>query len=253
MLASRAEDDRGEPLGCALTGEKRDDPRVHRRARVPWNEVIMPAAERNARFWDRIARKYAASPVSDEAGYERTLERTRSYLKSADAVLEFGCGTGATAVKLAPSVARYVATDVSPEMIAIARERAQAQSASNIEFAVATPEAASLTDASFDAALGFNILHLLPARADALAAVRRLLKPGGVFVSKTPCLKEMNPLIRLFVPLAQAIGQAPYVAFLSAEEVERDIAAAGFEIVERGRHGARRKQEPRIFIVARKP
>jgi hypothetical protein len=62
----------------------------------------------------------------------------------------------------------------------------------------------------------------------------------------------MNPLIRLFVPLAQAIGQAPYVAFLSAEEVERDIAAAGFEIVERDRHGSRGKQEPRIFIVARK-
>lgn len=212
----------------------------------------MPAINRNARFWDRIARKYAASPISDAAGYERTLERTRAYLKPAHAAFEFGCGTGSTAIALAPSVARYVATDFSPKMIELAREKAAAQSAPTLEFAVATPENASYPDASFDAALGFNILHLLPARADTLAAVHRLLKPGGVFISKTPCLKEMNPLVRAIVPIAQAIGQAPYVTSLSAEDVELEIAAAGFEIVERDRHVTRRTQEPRIFIVARK-
>ena len=36
----------------------------------------------DARFWDRIARKYAADTISDMAGYERTLERTRHYLDS---------------------------------------------------------------------------------------------------------------------------------------------------------------------------
>jgi hypothetical protein len=41
-------------------------------------------------FWDGAARKYAARPVADPAGYERTLERTRHYLKGADAVVEFG-------------------------------------------------------------------------------------------------------------------------------------------------------------------
>ncbi|WP_338000423.1 hypothetical protein [Chelativorans sp. YIM 93263] len=30
----------------------------------------------DARFWDRTARKYAAGPITDMAGYERTLERT---------------------------------------------------------------------------------------------------------------------------------------------------------------------------------
>ena len=27
----------------------------------------------DARFWDRIARKYAADPIADSAGYERTI------------------------------------------------------------------------------------------------------------------------------------------------------------------------------------
>lgn len=209
-------------------------------------------ADKNARFWDRIARKYAASPISDTAGYERTLARMRELLKPADVVLEFGCGTGTTALNLAPSAARYIASDVSPEMIAIARQKAAAQSVENIEFAVATPEAAPWPDASFDAVMAFNLLHLVEAREAALRAVHRLLKPRGLFVSKTPCLKEMNPSIRLLVPVMRAFGKAPFVAFFSADALEREIGGAGFEIVERDRHGSRRKQEPRIFLVARK-
>lgn len=205
----------------------------------------------DARFWDREARKYAASPIADEAGYERTLAAARIYLKPEHVVFEFGCGTGTSALKLAPSVARYVATDISPEMIAIAREKAAAQGCANVEFAVAAPDTAGWPEASFDAALGFNIVHLIEDRGGALAAVRRLLKPGGVFISKTPCLKEMNPLIRVLVPILKMFGQAPYVSFLSAADVEREIAAAGFDIVERARHGSKRK-DPRIFVVARK-
>lgn len=210
----------------------------------------MPQAD-NARFWDRIARKYAADPIADMAGYERTLEHTRRYLKSTDVAFEFGCGTGTTALKLAPSVARFHATDISSEMIAIAREKAVAEGAANIGFEVATPDAAPSADANFDVALAFNVLHLVAAREAALSGVHRVLKPGGMFISKTPCLEEMNIAIRLAVPLMQAIGQAPYVAFFSADEIEREIVSAGFEVVERARHGARGK-DVRPFLVARK-
>lgn len=211
----------------------------------------MPLAANDSRFWDRAARKYAASPIADMPGYDRTLDHTRRYLKSTDTVFEFGCGTGTTALNLAPSVARIVASDVSGEMIAIAREKAQAQGCANVAFEVATPDAAPWPYVTFDAALSFNVLHLVAARAAALGGVRRLLKPGGLFISKTPCLKEMNPFIRVAVPLMQALGQAPYVAFFSAEELECEIGAAGFEIVERDHHGSRRK-DPRLFLVARK-
>lgn len=205
----------------------------------------------SARFWDRIARKYAASPIEDMAGYERTIDHARRLLKSTDTVFEFGCGTGTTALKLAPSVARYVASDISAEMIAIGREKAAAEGSAKLEFAVATPEAAPYPDASFDAAIAFNVLHLIEDRAGALRAAHRLLKPGGLFLSKTPQLKAMNPGIRLLVPLMQAIGQAPYVAFLSADDLERDIAASGFEIIERAKHGSGKK-DLRTFFVARK-
>jgi ubiquinone/menaquinone biosynthesis C-methylase UbiE len=204
----------------------------------------------DACFWDRIARKYAADKIQDLAGYERTLDRTRHFLRSGDTVLELGCGTGTTALTLAPHVSRIVATDVSSEMIAIAREKAAAQSSSNVDFSTATPDSMSSPKGLFDAILAFNLLHLLAARASAFAQVHRLLKPGGLFITKTPCLAEMNPLIRLAVPLMRMVGKAPYVAFFSAGDLESEIEASGFTIVERARHGSKRK-DPRIFVVAR--
>jgi ubiquinone/menaquinone biosynthesis C-methylase UbiE len=204
----------------------------------------------DARFWDRIARKYASDPIADMAGYERTLERTRHYLKGDEAAFEFGCGTGTTALRLAPSVGRIMATDISGEMIAIAREKAKAEGCTNATFEVGQP-AAPWPDATFDVAFGFNVLHLVAEREAALRGVHRMLRPGGLFISKTPCLKEMNPLLRIAVPLAQLIGKAPHVAFLSAADLEREIAAAGFEIIERARHASRGK-DARPFLVARR-
>jgi ubiquinone/menaquinone biosynthesis C-methylase UbiE len=205
----------------------------------------------DTRFWDRIARKYAAGRIKDMAGYERTIARTRQLLRSSDTVLEVGCGTGTTALALAPLVSRIVASDVSSEMIAIAREKATAQSCQNAEFEVATAEHLPGLAGSYDAALAFNILHLTSNRPSTLASIHRLLKPGGLLISKTPCLSEMNPLIRYAVPVAQVLGRAPSVSFFTAAELEDEIATAGFAIIESERHGSGRK-DPRIFVVARK-
>ena len=78
---------------------------------------------RKAAFWDRIARKYAADPIADLAGYEATLRRVQDFLSPAYDVLELGCGTGTTALRLAPFTWQMLATDVSAEMIAIAQEK----------------------------------------------------------------------------------------------------------------------------------
>ena len=212
----------------------------------------MPRTTDDTRFWDRAARKYAADPIADMAGYERTLERTASLLKASDTVLELGCGTGTTALRLAPRVRQIVATDVSGEMIAIAREKAAAQGCRNVEFMAVAADRAPGLDGSYDAVLAFNLLHLVPDRPAALAQAHRLLRPGGLLVSKTPCLSEMNLLIRLAVPVMRLVGRAPSVSFFTAPELEADIAAAGFEIMERARHGSGRK-DARIFIAARKP
>jgi ubiquinone/menaquinone biosynthesis C-methylase UbiE len=209
------------------------------------------SATSEARFWDRIARKYSSDPVKDVAGYERTLARTRELLAGTDTILEIGCGTGTTALKLAPSVQRIVGTDISAEMISIARERAAAAALDNAEFNTGPAQHIASSDRSFDAVLAFNLLHLVADRPATLREVMRVLKPGGLLISKTPCLAEMNVLIRLAVPAMRAIGKAPYVSFFSGSQLEAEITRMGFAIIERARHGSGRKNA-RIFIVARK-
>jgi ubiquinone/menaquinone biosynthesis C-methylase UbiE len=204
----------------------------------------------DARFWNRMARGYAKSAIADVAGYERTLERTRAHLKATDAVLEFVCGTGTTAIRLAPHVARYVATDIAEGMIAVGREKA-AEAGVAVTFEVTTVAGMAGDGSAYDVALGFNILHLIDDRRAALANIARLLKPGGLLITKTVCLKAMNPLLRVAVPLMRAVGQAPFVAILGPDDVARDIEAAGFTIVERGYHGSK-KNDPRPFFVAKK-
>lgn len=211
----------------------------------------MISAANDPRFWDRIARKYAADPIADMAGYEKTLERTRSYLGSGDTVLEFGCGTGSTALRLAPHVARMIATDISAEMITIAREKAEAQGCSNVDFRRAPLIDGAVAETGLDAVLAYSVLHLVADRRALLARLHGMLKPGGLFISKTPCLSEMNPLIRVALPLMQVIRKAPYVEFFSGADLEADVAAAGFRIIEKGRHATKGK-DIRLFLVAQR-
>ncbi|ANK83627.1 MAG: hypothetical protein TEF_20145 [Rhizobiales bacterium NRL2] len=202
-----------------------------------------------AAFWDRSARKYAARPVKDMGAYEKTLDRVRAHLSVGDEVLETGCGTGTTALKLADAAGRITATDISAGMIAIGREKAAAQDVANIEFRQATLEQ-DMPAGPFDAVLAFNLLHLLTDPADAIDRVRNLVRPGGLFISKTVCLGRRAWHFRALIGGLQLIGKAPHVSFLDVAELEAMVTGAGFEIIETGDYPAK---PPSHFIVARRP
>ncbi|TAJ89763.1 bifunctional 2-polyprenyl-6-hydroxyphenol methylase/3-demethylubiquinol 3-O-methyltransferase UbiG [Reyranella sp.] len=205
----------------------------------------------DARFWDRSSRKYAKSAISDQAGYERTLERTRGLLRPGDRVLELGCGTGTTALRLAGDVRDYLATDVSAGMIAIANEKHAAGPIPALAFRTATVEALAPDAASFNAVLGFNYLHLVRDLPGTLRRIHTLLAAEGLFISKTPCVGDMNPLLRLALPAMRAIGMAPYAGVFRVAELSRHIGAAGFDILATENH-ATKGNDKRPYIVARK-
>lgn len=205
----------------------------------------------DARFWDRAARKYARSPIADQAGYERTLDRTRSLLRPRDSVLELGCGTGTTALLLAGAVQDYLATDISAEMIAIASGKHAAAPVPALAFRTTTAEALASDAVRFDEVLGFNYLHMVRDLPGTLRNIRTLLAPEGLFISKTPCVGDMNPLIRLALPAMRAIGKAPNVGVFRAEELSGHISAAGFDILATENH-ATKGDDHRPYIVARR-
>ncbi len=205
----------------------------------------------NAAFWDKIAPKYATDPIKDMESYEYTLGRTKSYLSADDRVLEIGCGTGSTALLIAPHVREIVGTDVSPGMIRIANGKVDGATA-NARFRAASAEEAARSTEPFDVVMGFNLFHLVDRAEDIFADIYRLLPKGGYFISKTPCLSDPSVgfkrfLFKAMIPPMQWIGKAPTVRFFTQSELEKAIEFAGFEIVEAGNFPAISR-----YIVARK-
>ena len=137
------------------------------------------------KFWDKSAAKDAKSPVSDEATYQRKRKETQGFLAPDMHILEFGCGTGTTAVHHAPDVQHIDAIDISDNMLEIGRGRASESTIENITFTRGTLTEFHADTASLDAVLGLNVIHLLPDRHAVITEVARILKPGGIFVSST--------------------------------------------------------------------
>lgn len=101
-------------------------------------------------------------------------------------LLDVATGIGEPAVTAARKVGpagRVVATDISPEMLAIGRKRAAELGLGNVEFVEVDAEALDFPDGSFDAVLCRFGLMFLPDVAATLRRIYRLLVPGGQFAA----------------------------------------------------------------------
>lgn len=135
--------------------------------------------DRSERFWDKIAKRYSKRPVPDEAVYQKKLQVTREYFRPDMEALEFGCGTGSTAIAHAPYVKHIQAIDISAKMIEIAQGKADSKDVETVTFRHSTIDEFSVPDQSLDAVLGLSILHLLENKEEVIAKVHQILKPGG--------------------------------------------------------------------------
>ena len=187
---------------------------------------------KDRQFWEKLADKYFQKPVSNEDIYEGKLTRTRRYLEPSHSVFEFGCGTGTTALKHAEHVKHILATDVADNMLEYGRQQAEEVGIQNVEFLRTSIEDYVHEGERFDVVLGLNILHLCRDPRVVMEKVHALLKPGGIFIQSTACLGDMNPLIRLALPVMTLIGKAPYVHVMTADELYRHVDACGFHIVD---------------------
>ncbi len=121
------------------------------------------------------------------------LEKLRTAVPDEDRharVLDAACGTGMHAIALAKTGMRVFGTDLSPEMIRIAKENARtAQSKAKFKAAGFGSLAGAFADSSpypFDSiiCLGNSLPHLLSVEVilDALVDMARCLRPGGLLL-----------------------------------------------------------------------
>ncbi len=97
-------------------------------------------------------------------------------------VLDVASGTGAPSLQIARAVAptgHVTATDLSPEPLKIAAERARQRGLTNINFEVADVHHLPFPDAGFDLVTSRMAVTFFSDLPRALAEMRRVLKPGG--------------------------------------------------------------------------
>lgn len=140
-------------------------------------------------------------------------------------VLEIGCGTGLFTAEIAAKGHRLTAIDISPDLIALARERVTSD---NVTFMVENAYATTFPDAGFDAIIGSSCLHHLDI-ARALPEFYRLLKPGGRIMFTEPNMLNPQIFLQKNIPvLKRMAGDSPdetaFVRFTLAAELGR----AGF-------------------------
>lgn len=201
---------------------------------------------KSQKFWNKYAERYAARPLKNVAAYEAMLADAATRLRPTDRVLELGCGTGGTAIRLAPYVAQWIATDFSAEMVRISRAK---PAGDNLTFAISDAETA-FEAGPFDAICAFSLLHLVEDMPTTLQSIQASLRPGGRLICKTWCFADMRWSLRLLFRMLHLLGLFPTAKMLSEADLIAAIRGAGLEIVDKQVFGEH-LQSP--YFVARRP
>lgn len=188
----------------------------------------------NEVYWNRRSEIFDTQIFKTyEDAYGKTIDNTQKYLKKTDRVLDIGCGTGVTTIKLSASVSEITAVDTAPEMLRKAKEKAGREKAANIDFILGDMFMEDLKSGYFDAIMIFNVLLYIPDQAAAMKRLHELLKPGGYLMVASDCLKYSFTKEAVRKWYRSHTGKMPFVEFYTPESLERQIQGGGFEIVER--------------------
>jgi SAM-dependent methyltransferase len=117
-------------------------------------------------------------------------------LRPGETVLDLGSGPGLDALLAAKKVGptgRVIGVDMTPEMLARARENARRAGAANVEFREGRLEAMPVEDASVDAVTSNCVINLVPDKAAVFREVARVLRPGGRVVVADIVLERPLP------------------------------------------------------------
>ena len=131
------------------------------------------------KIWDLYAPIYSRAMRAEERSYAYLYRRIPKLVRAKE-VLELATGPGLLAKRIAPVTKHMLATDYAAGMIAEAKKGACPR---NLRFEVADALSLPYADASFDAVIIVNALHLLPEPERALREIARVLRPDGILIA----------------------------------------------------------------------
>jgi ubiquinone/menaquinone biosynthesis C-methylase UbiE len=191
-----------------------------------WNEAVGDAWVEHADHFDETLQPFG------DAAFDRLS------LTPGDRVIDIGCGTGSTTLRIGEHVApgRVVGVDVSAPMLAAARARIATAGCSNVEFLELDVQESSLGRSEFDAAFSRMGVMFFPEPVRAFTRINESLVEGGRLSFVCFQSPPQNPFI--VVPIMVAAGrlgvgppdptQPNPFSFADPATVTRILQQAGF-------------------------
>lgn len=169
-------------------------------------------------------------------------------LRPGDTVLDLGSGGGIdvllSAGRVGPTGFAY-GLDMTPQMLAVARENQRRAGATNVEFLEGHIEAIPLPDASVDVIVSNCVINLSGDKDRVLREAYRVLKPGGRFaVSDVVLRKPLPPLLANVV----ALWTGCVAGALLDSEYQEKLTAAGFTAIDIGETRSYTRQDAQSLL-----
>ena len=200
---------------------------------------------KSEKFFDKVSRRSKPEPnqtASKVIGLSKELLEKDSY------ILDFGCGSGAITNKLAGDVRAIDAIDISSGMLEFAETQAENSSIDNINYIQTSIFDERFKDGQFDAILAFNVLHYIEEMPKLIDRIEALLKPNGLFISSTACLREKRSLVGYLMLFLVKTGMIPRMYFYKRSELEALITTGSLQMI-----GAEKLSKlPEYFLVTKK-
>jgi len=178
------------------------------------------------KIWDWYAPIYKRAMRAEERSYAFLYRRIPKLIRGKE-VLELATGPGLLAKRIAPVTKRMLATDYSAGMIAEAKKGACPK---NLRFEVADALSLPYADASFDAVIIVNALHLLPEPERALREIARVLRPDGILIAPN-FVKKRERLAGRCWELLLVLAGLRFTNQRTAEEYRAFLEKYGWEVL----------------------
>ena len=191
--------------------------------------MISAAAEVQRRLWGTDPRAWAELAESHNRPlFDAVLDAAA--VDAGMAVLDVGCGSGLTLVLAAERGAVPSGVDISPGLLAIARDRLP-----RADLREADMESLPFGDAVFDAVTGVNAFQFAGDPRQALREAARVTRPGGRVVASLFAAPERSQgtlaheAMTALIPPERAGDHAPY-ALSAPGNLEASLVSAGLTL-----------------------
>ncbi len=209
------------------------------------NQTPEQAKEQQRQNWDKLSAawdQYDAWMQRQTHGITEWLCRVAD-LRGGQKVLDIACGSGQpsiTAARLVKPGGSIVATDLSEEMLRVAKRKANMADLDNIEFRAMDAENLDFPDETFDGVVCRFGLMFCPDPQKAINEAYRVLKPHRPFATTTWAKPEQNPYFEVTTRIpAQYLNAPPPppdalgpMRLSDTARIKSMLEAAGFQNIE---------------------